>query len=291
MDTKTKIHIIISIILVSLITILAYWIQIPSGDIKAQVIDTDTVLVRIQDYAFDPDIVRIDTDTTVSWLNDETEADADIQHTITSYDPEDPAKSGDEFESDILSLGQTFSYTFEEEGVFYYNCSLYPFMAGKVCVGDESEILDEECAIPLTEADEGLGEVGALGEEEEEALEDEEEALEEDLEDLEALGEDEEDLEDLEGPLFEAADEELEDLEDEEAEDLEAFEPDGVVPPSQVAVIDYSGEVPQVLSGAALEAKEDGAELSDSGPEDVIYIFVLLFALYAAKKLNKGFST
>jgi plastocyanin len=279
MDTKTKIHIIISIVLVSLITILTYWIQLPSKDLKAQVIDTDTVLVRMQDFTFDPDIVRIDTNTTVTWLHDESEDNADVLHTVISFDPEDPDASGDIFESDVMSLGETFSYTFNTPGVYYYNCSLYPIiMTGKVCVGDESEVLDEDCSIDPTEADETIPAT-----------------TEEDL-----LGDEEEDL--LEEDLAPAADEDFvldEDItlleEEEEEEDVidmtpvqptDLAEPTEPTGPSDTAVIDYSGAEADVLTGPAASASKDGAELSDSGPEDLLYIFVLLFALYTAKKLH-----
>ena len=98
MDTKTKIHTIISIALVAFIAALAYWVQLPTKDIKAQLIDTDTVLIRIQDFAYDPDVVRIEAETTVSWVHDESEGNADVQHTVVSYDPEDVSKSGEQFE-------------------------------------------------------------------------------------------------------------------------------------------------------------------------------------------------
>lgn len=264
MDTKTKIHTIISIVLISLITALVYWMQLPADNLKAQIIDhTDTVLVRIQDYAFDPYVVRVEPNTTVSWLNDETEANADVQHIVASYDPDDASLDGEVFESDYLSLGETFSYTFNEEGVYNYNDSLYPFMLGKVCVGAESEALDSDCAIDLTET---------VTEREVDPLFDEE-TLDVDDEDLllDAEIEDEEDLEDIE------------DIEDpEDFVDLVEFDEEEMYVPTEndVLVID-------TLHPSAEEYKvEVDKELTDSGPEYLIYAFVAIFALYSARKFT-----
>jgi len=158
MDIKTKIQIIISLSLVFLIGLLTYWIQLPVDDMKAQLLtESPTVLVRIQDFSFVPDVVKIDKGTIVSWLNDETDANAGVQHTVVSYDPEDSAKSGEQFQSELLSQGDTFTNSFTEDGVFYYNCSLHPFMTGKVCVGAASETVDPDCAITSTEPESTLG--------------------------------------------------------------------------------------------------------------------------------------
>lgn len=158
MDSKTKIQVIISLTLVFLIGLLTYWIQLPADDLKAQVLqESPTILVRIQDFAFISDVVRIDKGTVVSWLNDETDANAGVQHTVISYDPDDSTKGGDLFQSGLLSQGDTFTQSFTEDGVYYYNCSLHPFMTGKVCVGASSELDDPDCAIENTEANTTLG--------------------------------------------------------------------------------------------------------------------------------------
>jgi plastocyanin len=159
MDIKTKIQIIISLVLVFFIGLLTYWIQLPVDDMKAQLItESPTVLVRIQDFSFVPDVVKIDNGTIVSWLNDETDANAGVQHTVVSYNPEDSTKSGEQFQSNLLSQGDTFTQSFTEEGVYYYNCSLHPFMTGKVCVGAASETADPDCVIETTQPEGTLGE-------------------------------------------------------------------------------------------------------------------------------------
>lgn len=277
MDTKTKIHTLISIVLVTLIAVIAYWVQLPAKDLKAQVIDTDTVLVRIQDFAFDPDIIRIEPDTTITWLHDESEGNADVQHTVTSYDPEDVSKSGEEFESELMSLGDTFSNTFSEEGVYYYNCSLYPFMTGKVCVGEVSEVLDEECAIEVTAAEGGLVEETVLEEEpvvtEEVAPAEESTPTEEVVPEEAAVSEED---------LSPAADEEFD--ADAEEEIPTYIPPTSSVPTAESAVFQDGVAV----TSTAVAAKGGDDELAESGPEVVIYFFPALiggYLVYRRKKL------
>ncbi|MFC1647691.1 plastocyanin/azurin family copper-binding protein [Patescibacteria group bacterium] len=277
MDKKTKIQTVISLVLVVLITGLAYWAQVPSKDLKAQLIDVDTILIRIQDFAFDPDTVRIDQNTAVSWLNDESEANADVQHTVTSYDPEDASVAGELFESEVMSRGdETFTYLFDEPGVYYYNCSLYPFMTGKVCVGDESEVLDDDCAMDLTDVEFP----GAAEPEEdtllgEDLLPDLEEVPDEDLlgdelgalEDEDLLAEDTEE----EGLLFEAADED--------------FTGQLIEGDNGSATVFFPPENGGIAAASTNGTTADGADLTDSGPEDLIYLIPLIFAFFVAKKL------
>lgn len=273
MDTKTKIHTLVSLVLVAAIVGLAFWAQTPSGDLKADILSTDTVLVRIQDFAFDPDVVRIDANTTISWLHDESEGNAEVQHTVTSYDPEDASAAGEEFDSDLMSLGDTFSRTFSAEGVYSYNCSLHPFMTGKICVGEASELLDEDCAIPLTDLDEeGLAPAAdedfVVEDEEDEIIEDEEPVVEPidatTLTDEEAAALLLEDVPETDTSLFDAADEE--------------FESD---------TLNFNGEefVFVQPEAAANVTDAEGGELADSGPEHLIYLLFLAIAFYGAKKL------
>ncbi len=276
MDIKTKIHTIVSIVLVTLIAALAYWVQLPSEDLKAQIIDTDTVLVRIQDFAFDPDVIRIEPETTITWLHDESEGNADVQHTVTSYDPEDSLKSGEDFESDVMSLGDTFSNTFVEEGVYYYNSSFYPFMTGKICVGEVSEILDEECAIEVTKAEGQLVEEEPVAPEEEPVVEEEptpeEAAPEEVLPEEEAAPEED---------LSPAADEDF--TATETGEESILTPPAPTVPPAESAIFEDGVAV----TSTAVAAQTSDSDLVDSGPEVIIYFFPALiggYILYRRKR-------
>lgn len=87
----------------------------------AQPVPATAVNIEIKGFAFNPATITIPKGTTVIW----TQKDS-AQHTATS--------AGNAFSSDILSQGQTFSYTFNESGTFEYNCHIHPSMRGKVIV-------------------------------------------------------------------------------------------------------------------------------------------------------------
>ena len=76
-------------------------------------------MVEIKGFAFNPATTTISKGTTVTWTQEDS-----AQHTVT----------GNTFSSDILSQGQTFSYTFNDTGTFEYNCHIHPSMRGKVVV-------------------------------------------------------------------------------------------------------------------------------------------------------------
>jgi plastocyanin len=77
--------------------------------------------VAIEGMKFSPDKLEIKVGDTVEWTNND-----DHDHTVK-------AKDGS-FESDNLSHGETFRYTFKKAGTFPYNCSLHPRMKGSVVV-------------------------------------------------------------------------------------------------------------------------------------------------------------
>jgi plastocyanin len=64
-------------------------------------------------------VVTIETGDTVTWVW----RDGPIQHDVVA----------DEFRSDVMIDG-TFSYTFDEAGVYEYVCSLHSNMRGTVFV-------------------------------------------------------------------------------------------------------------------------------------------------------------
>lgn len=73
----------------------------------------------IQQYAFLPEVLRVEVGETVTWRNDDV-----LGHTIT----------GDGFDSRRISRGGTFSYTFDEPGEYEFFCSIHPDMTGTVIV-------------------------------------------------------------------------------------------------------------------------------------------------------------
>ena len=95
---------------------------------------------------YDPYEAIIDVGGEVTWKNTDTAA-----HTATSGDlTNDPDNVGTEFDSSLFGPGKTFSYTFEEAGIYPYFCMVHPWMKGVVTVQaetmeeEEEEMTDEE---------------------------------------------------------------------------------------------------------------------------------------------------
>lgn len=79
--------------------------------------------VLIQGFAFVPPEVSVNVGESVTWTQKDT-----IQHTSTS-DGSPPVWS-----SPLLSVNQTFSFTFTAAGTYAYHCGPHPFMKGSVTV-------------------------------------------------------------------------------------------------------------------------------------------------------------
>lgn len=77
--------------------------------------------VSIQDYSFSPTPVTITVGDTVRWTNNGPSI-----HTSTS----DTAV----WDSGLLNVGQTYSFTFTIAGTYPYHCTPHPFMQGTVIV-------------------------------------------------------------------------------------------------------------------------------------------------------------
>jgi len=75
--------------------------------------------VIIKNFAFDPSDLTIKVGDTVTWINNDGTA-----HTVKM----------DTLESDNLSKGDTFSFTFSDAGTFEYICGIHPSMKGKIIV-------------------------------------------------------------------------------------------------------------------------------------------------------------
>jgi len=86
------------------------------------------VAVTIQNFAFDPASVTVPKGTTVTWTNQDS-----APHTIAS-DATPLFSMGALFTSNQLGQGQTFSFTFNNEGTYLYHCGIHPFMKGTVTV-------------------------------------------------------------------------------------------------------------------------------------------------------------
>ena len=78
--------------------------------------------VSIPGFLFSPAILTVAQGDTVTWTNDHT-----VNHTATSDD-------GLEWDSGVLTPGQSFSYTFTTAGAFPYHCAIHPSMTGTITV-------------------------------------------------------------------------------------------------------------------------------------------------------------
>tara|TARA_Y100000310_G_scaffold69061_1_gene64438 strand:+ start:426 stop:971 length:546 start_codon:yes stop_codon:yes gene_type:complete len=88
---------------------------------------------------FDPPEISILIDDTIIWLNDDQEA-----HTITSGEgtgrfgwTEQSESFGNPnglFDSGRFMTGESWSFTFNEQGIFRYFCVIHPWMEGVVYV-------------------------------------------------------------------------------------------------------------------------------------------------------------
>ncbi len=88
-----------------------------------------TVMVSIQNIAFNPNTITVRVGTTVMWMNNETSA---IPHTVTSGTPSAPSGM---FDSGTLNPGQSFQFTFTTPGTFAYYCRIHgAAMTGTVTV-------------------------------------------------------------------------------------------------------------------------------------------------------------
>lgn len=80
--------------------------------------------ISIQDFSFTPSETTVAAGTTVTWTNEDT-----ADHDVTSTDgPGVDAATTSTFASETLSQGDTFSFTFEEPGTYYYVCTIHASM-------------------------------------------------------------------------------------------------------------------------------------------------------------------
>lgn len=77
------------------------------------------VQVDIKGFAFVGSTVRIAPGTTIMWKNSD-----DAPHSVV----------GANFQSKILKKGESFSYTFTQEGSYPYYCGLHSNMKGEIVV-------------------------------------------------------------------------------------------------------------------------------------------------------------
>lgn len=100
----------------------------------------ESVMVEVIDSAFEPEEITIAPGTTVVW-----EQTGSLPHTVTADDGS--------FDSGDMSQGDSFSYTFKEEGTYPYYCVYHggpggQGMAGVIIVGGGGEGAEMDQADP-----------------------------------------------------------------------------------------------------------------------------------------------
>jgi plastocyanin len=95
-----------------------------------------TYEVEIEDYAFNPGGMNINVGDAIEWRNRDA-----VSHTSTSDDGV--------WDSGLLAEDQTFTYTFNLEGVYPYHCTPHPFMVDTIVVGNPTAIDDDGSQIPV----------------------------------------------------------------------------------------------------------------------------------------------
>ena len=91
------------------------------AQVPAQVAPAVASVVSIQNFAFNPSSLPVKKGATVTWTNNDS-----VPHQIKSTT----------FNSNLLSNGQTYSFTFNDVGTFDYSCAVHPSMVGKIIVSN-----------------------------------------------------------------------------------------------------------------------------------------------------------
>lgn len=105
------------------------WITTESNDVHVKIInDSEMPFCEKNNVCYAPIGVTIKSGNSVIWSNDSL-----ILHTVTAGTFED-GLSRDIFDSDVMKPGNTFSYQFNESGIYPYYCVLHPWMVGVVLV-------------------------------------------------------------------------------------------------------------------------------------------------------------
>jgi len=87
----------------------------------------NAVIVRIVDFAFEPQEIEIEVGQTIAWVQEDS-----APHTVTSTDPVDV------LDSETLNQTEVYEFTFDTAGTYEYFCSIHPAMTGTVIVNEPS---------------------------------------------------------------------------------------------------------------------------------------------------------
>ena len=94
--------------------------------------DSNKATVVIDELAFLPPFIHIKPGTIITWVNRDK-----VEHTVAWHNKKTPTEI---IESNVLNIGDGYTYTFKEEGVYDYICGIHPFMHGGIIVGNPPEL-------------------------------------------------------------------------------------------------------------------------------------------------------
>ncbi|MEE8419025.1 MAG: cupredoxin family copper-binding protein [Dehalococcoidales bacterium] len=77
--------------------------------------------MEIAGFAFGEKTIVVPVGTSITWQNGDS-----VSHTVTTVETM--------FHSGLLSHDETFTYTFDEPGVFDYFCTIHPYMRATIIV-------------------------------------------------------------------------------------------------------------------------------------------------------------
>lgn len=108
-----------------------------TGAVLAMTLPAQAIVyeVEIENFAFVPGRLHINPGDAIEWRNRDA-----VNHTSTSDDGI--------WDSGLLAENQTFTYTFNLEGVYPYHCTLHSSMVDTIVVGSPTAIGDQSPSIP-----------------------------------------------------------------------------------------------------------------------------------------------
>jgi len=112
-----KIVLAIIAVLIIIVGIVYYYGEYNYGASTPGLLGPNQVLIK--GFAFNPAVLNVKVGDTVTWTNNDS-----VAHTI----------SGNDFKSNNLASGQSYSFTFTSAGTFDYICSIHPYMKGAIVV-------------------------------------------------------------------------------------------------------------------------------------------------------------
>ena len=128
MKTGTILIVAVVVITVLIVGALAVFLLINKREDVNPDEATATTEVAIQDGKFEPETIKVKVGDTVTWTNE------DSRSHIVASDPHPIHTDLSALESDNLSPGERYTFTFTEKGEFTYHCHLHPGVKGAVIV-------------------------------------------------------------------------------------------------------------------------------------------------------------